>query len=46
MAKSKTQTSYRRADNGHYTTKTYAKNHPKTTVKETNKVKSTGKSGK
>ncbi|MBB6001431.1 hypothetical protein HNP25_000070 [Arcicella rosea] len=30
-------TNYRRADNGQYTTKKYAENHPKTTVKETDK---------
>lgn len=36
--KTKTQTVYRRADNGHFTTEGYAKKHPNTTVKETNKV--------
>ncbi len=39
MAKSKTQTRYRRADTGKYTTTTYAKKHPKTTVRETDKVR-------
>lgn len=34
----KTIIRYRRADNGQYTTEEYAKNHPKTTVKETDKV--------
>lgn len=34
MAKKKAPR-YRRADNGRYTTKKYAKKHPKTTVKET-----------
>jgi hypothetical protein len=29
---------YRRVDNGHYVTPGYAKNHPKTTVKETDKI--------
>lgn len=40
MAKKKTKTStrYRRADTGQYTTEEYAKKHPKTTVKETDKV--------
>ena len=28
---------YRRADNGQYTTERYAKQHPKTTIKETRK---------
>lgn len=32
------KTSYRRADNGQYTTKKYAEKHPNTTVKETDKV--------
>lgn len=36
MAQSKE--SYRRADTGQYTTKKYAESHPKTTVKETQKV--------
>ena len=30
---------YRRADNWHYTTKEYAEAHPKTTVRETDKVR-------
>jgi len=34
----KTQTRYRRADTGTYTTERYAKEHPKTTVKEIDKV--------
>ena len=38
MPKGKT-TKYRRSDNGHYTTEQYAKKHPKTTVKETDKAK-------
>ncbi|MFZ0533008.1 MAG: hypothetical protein WAM09_07480 [Anaerolineales bacterium] len=38
MPKDKTQTKYRDAGTGQYITKEYAKNHPKTTVKETNKV--------
>jgi hypothetical protein len=38
MTKSKTTTRYRRADTGRYITKKYAENHPKTTVKETDKV--------
>lgn len=38
MAKTKPTTRYRRADTGRYTTKEYAKKHPKTTVKETDKV--------
>ena len=33
-----TKESYRRADTGQYTTKEYAESHPKTTVKETQKV--------
>lgn len=41
----KTKTSYRSAITGRYVTKTTATRHPKTTVKETNKVsKPTGKS--
>ena len=36
--KSNTRTSYRRADNGQYTSEQYAKKHPKTTVKETEKL--------
>ena len=39
----KTKTSYRRADTGKYTTKNYAKKHPKTTVKETDRIPSTKK---
>jgi hypothetical protein len=39
----KTKTSYRRADTGEYTTKSYAKKHPKTTVKETDRIPSTKK---
>lgn len=35
----KTITHYRRADNWHYTTKEYAEKHPRTTVKETDKVR-------
>jgi hypothetical protein len=38
MPKIKTKTSYRRVDDGKYTTEEYAKNHPTTTVKETDKV--------
>ena len=34
----KTRTTYRRADTGTYTTEQYANKHPKTTVKETEKV--------
>ena len=34
----KTQIRHRRADTGTYTTEKYAKEHPKTTVKETDKV--------
>lgn len=30
----KKTTRYRRADNGQYTTKRYAKRHPRTTIKE------------
>lgn len=44
MPKIKTRTSYRRADNGRYTTEDYAKKNPKTTVKETDRVKSTSSS--
>lgn len=36
--KPKTTTRYRRADTGQYTTEEYARKHPKTTVKETDKV--------
>ncbi len=39
MSTTKTKTSYRRADTGQYTTPGYAKKHPTTTVKETDKVK-------
>lgn len=39
MAKEKKIERYRRADNGEYTTEEYAKKHPKTTVKETEKIK-------
>jgi hypothetical protein len=35
----KTQTRYRDAITGKYVTEEYAKKHPKTTVKETDKVK-------
>lgn len=42
----KTKTSYRRADTGEYTTEDYAKKHPKTTVKETDKIKTSKKSPK
>jgi hypothetical protein len=38
---SKTNTNYRRADNGQYTTKDYAIKHPTTTVKETDKTTKT-----
>ena len=38
VPKSKTQTTYRRADTGEYTNEDYAKKHPDTTVKETDKV--------
>ena len=34
----KTIIHYRRADNGEYTTEKYAKKHPTTTVKETERV--------
>jgi hypothetical protein len=37
--KQKTVEHYRRADTGKYTTEEYAKKHPKTTVKEKDKVK-------
>ena len=43
MAKTTTKTSYRKADTGTYTTEDYAKKHPNTTVKETDKVKTTKK---
>lgn len=33
----KKSTDYRRADNGQYTTPTYAEKHPRTTIKETRK---------
>lgn len=36
MTSKKTQTAYRRADTGTFTTEEYAKKHPSTTVKETN----------
>jgi hypothetical protein len=39
----KTKTNYRSAITGKYVTKNTAKRHPKTTVKETDKVKSTRK---
>ena len=45
MSKS-SKTSYRSAITGKYVTKNTAKSHPKTTVKETNKVTTTKKSGK
>jgi hypothetical protein len=38
MAKVVKTQKYRRADTGTYTTKKYADAHPKTTVKETDKV--------
>lgn len=38
MPKTKTKTTYRRADNGEYTNEEYAKKHPDTTVKETDKI--------
>ncbi len=38
MSPTKTRTNYRRADTGVYVTPEYAKEHPKTTVKETDKV--------
>ena len=34
----KTVEKFRKADTGEYTTKKYADNHPKTTVKETDKI--------
>lgn len=37
--KSKTKTSYRNAITGEYVPKGYAKDNPKTTVKETDKIK-------
>lgn len=43
-AKTTTKTNYRDAGNGRYVTETYAKKHPGTTVKETDKV--TTKKGK
>ena len=42
--KTKTITRHRRADTGEYTTEEYANRHPKTTVKETDKVKPKKKS--
>ena len=45
MSNKNDQERYRRADNGQYTTEDYAKKHPKTTVKETDK-KPTPKPGK
>jgi hypothetical protein len=36
--KKKTVKKYRRADTGRYTTEDYAKKHPNTTVRETDKV--------
>ena len=39
MAKTKTKTSYRDAGTGQYVKEDYAKKHPKTTVKETDKLK-------
>lgn len=38
MTKPKTRTNYRDADTGQYTSEDYAKKHPDTTVKETDKV--------
>ena len=35
---SKTKTNYRDAGDGKFVTETYAKKHPQTTVKETDKV--------
>jgi len=39
MTKKKTQTRYRDAGTGKYVKKKYAEKHPKTTVKETDKLK-------
>ncbi len=39
MAKKSTTTHYRSAKTGQYVTKDYAKKHPATTVKETDKKK-------
>jgi len=39
MTKKKTQTRYRDAETGEYVTKKYAEKNPKTTVKETDKLK-------
>ena len=36
-------TKFRDADKGRYTTEEYAKKHPKTTVKETDKIKTSTK---
>jgi hypothetical protein len=38
MPKNKTRTNYRNAGTGEYTSEDYAKKHPKTTVKETDRV--------
>lgn len=38
MPKTKTKTSYRDAVTGQYVSEDYAKNNPKTTVKETDKM--------
>ena len=43
MPKKKTRTNYRSAVNGKYVPESYAKKHPKTTVKETDKVRTTRK---
>ena len=43
---SKTQIVYRRADNGQFTSKKYAENHPNTTVKENNVIKNDPKKPK
>ncbi|MFH0865780.1 MAG: multidrug transporter [Bacteroidota bacterium] len=40
MPKAKTVKRYRKAGDGQYTTKQYAEKHPKTTVKETDKIPS------
>jgi hypothetical protein len=39
MAEKKSAPKFRSAETGQYTTKKYAENHPKTTVKETEKKK-------
>ena len=39
MVKQKKVTHHRSADTGRYVTEEYARKHPKTTVKETDKVK-------